>query len=94
MDAILDQIRLKQRDLILFLRDLVECESPSDSSTGIRRFNDLLAASVADIARCRFVRRHLLIEFKLPGRRVRDRQLLGLGHSDTVWPMGTLKTMP
>ncbi|HEU0139171.1 MAG TPA: M20 family metallopeptidase, partial [Bryobacteraceae bacterium] len=33
------------------------------------------------------------IEFRLPGRR-KTKQLLLLGHSDTVWPLGTLARMP
>ena len=37
--------------------------------------------------------KHLTCEFKLPGRK-KTGQVLALGHSDTVWPMGTLKTMP
>ena len=35
----------------------------------------------------------LHVEFGLPGRNKRGR-LLALGHFDTVWPVGTLKTMP
>jgi glutamate carboxypeptidase len=35
----------------------------------------------------------LVCEMQLPGRRKRG-QVLALGHSDTVWPMGTLRTMP
>jgi len=73
----------------------VECESPSDSPTDIRKCNDLIAAHVADIAKCRRVRNHLLVEFDLPGpKRKIDGRILGLGHSDTVWPLGTLKSMP
>lgn len=94
MDSVLTHIRLKQKQLIAFLRDMVECESPSDSPASIRRCNDLIADHVADIARCRRIRNHLLIEFRLPGRPGRQPQLLGLGHSDTVWPLGTLRTMP
>ena len=30
---------------------------------------------------------------KLPGRK-KSGQILALGHSDTVWPLGTLRTMP
>ena len=32
-------------------------------------------------------------EFLLPGSK-KQGQILALGHSDTVWPLGTLKTMP
>lgn len=94
MDPILTHIRLKQSQLILFLRELVECESPSDSPESIRRCNDLIATRVADIARVKRMRNHLLIDFKLSGRKTKEGQILGLGHSDTVWPLETLKTMP
>jgi glutamate carboxypeptidase len=95
MDPILAHIRLKQKQLVLFLRQLVECESPSDSPADIRKCNDLIASHVADIAKCRRVRNHLLVEFRLPGPKQKDDgQILGLGHSDTVWPLGTLKSMP
>jgi glutamate carboxypeptidase len=53
---------------------------------------------VKDIARVE-VRRgvHLRCEFELPGSKPGSKkagQILALGHSDTVWPLGTLKTMP
>lgn len=95
MDPALAHIRLKQKQLILFLRQLVECESPSDSPTDIRKCNDLIASHVADIAKCQRVRNHLVVEFRLPGPKQKTGgQILGLGHSDTVWPLGTLKSMP
>jgi glutamate carboxypeptidase len=41
---------------------------------------------------------HMRCEFALPGSLEQDSkkegQILALGHSDTVWPLGTLKTMP
>src|ERR1700680_1100212 len=36
---------------------------------------------------------HLRCEFHLPGSNKKG-QILALGHSDTVWPLGTLRTMP
>ena len=55
---------------------------------------DLLAESVSGTATCRLTSDGALIcKFKLPGRRKKG-QLLALGHADTVWPIGTLKTMP
>jgi len=94
MDATLAHIRLKRRDLITFLRDLVECESPSDAPAAIAHANELIATWAADIAKARRVRNHLVLEFKTPGRKRADGQLMGLGHTDTVWPLGTIETMP
>jgi glutamate carboxypeptidase len=37
--------------------------------------------------------KHVVCEMRLPGRR-KIGQILALGHSDTVWPMGTLRGMP
>ena len=81
--------------IIPFLRDLVECESPSDDPAAIARFASLFADRVGDIATCRMVGTHLQCEFNLPGpRRRKPGQIFALGHSDTVWPLGTLRQMP
>jgi glutamate carboxypeptidase len=37
--------------------------------------------------------KHLVAEMKLPGRK-KSGQVMALGHSDTVWPLGTLHSMP
>jgi len=80
------------------IRRFVECESPSDDAAAVTRFAELVADTVAPFAK---VRMHagarfgkiLTAELQLPGRK-KTGQVLALGHSDTVWPMGTLKTMP
>ena len=82
-------------NLISFIRELVECESPSDDPAAIARFTSLFAERVSDIAECRMAGTHLQCEFKLPGpSRKKPGQIFALGHSDTVWPMGTLRQMP
>ncbi|MCU1326813.1 MAG: peptidase dimerization domain protein [Bryobacterales bacterium] len=85
--------KAQQPQIIALIRDLVNCESPSDSPAGLKRFMELFADSVAGEAKCRRLGTHLLVEFKLPGRK-KDGQVLALGHGDTVWPEGTLRTMP
>ncbi len=98
MDPILKYVASRERDLIALLREMVECESPSDDPAAINRFVDLMAAKVQGKAEVRTFPggkygKHAQLIFapavKRPGK-----QLLALGHSDTVWPMGTLKTMP
>ena len=80
--------------VIKVIREFVECESPTDSPVDVKRFMGLLIESVSDIATCRLTSGCALIcKFKLPGRGKKG-QLLALGHADTVWPIGTLKTMP
>jgi glutamate carboxypeptidase len=98
MDRFLAHVHGQQPALIALLRELVQCESPSDDRASIGRFVELLADRTSDIAAARTFDGgargdHLLLEFNLPGRRKKGR-ILGLGHSDTVWPMGTLATMP
>ena len=88
----------KQADIVRFIRELVECESPSDSPEAVNRFVDLFAERSKDIASAKTVKssgcgKHLRLEFKLPGRK-KHGQILGIGHSDTVWPLGTLAGMP
>ena len=98
MDEILSHAQARQTEIIAAIRKMVECESPSDDPAAVNRFVDLIAEAVRDIAEVRTFDggrfgRHLRCEFKLPGSRKRG-QLLALGHSDTVWPRGTLKSMP
>jgi glutamate carboxypeptidase len=94
VDPILAQIRLKQKQLILFLRKLVECESPSGDSAAIRRIAELFAEETRGWGSIQRTRDHFRIDFRLLGRRTADGSILGVGHSDTVWPAGTLKSMP
>jgi glutamate carboxypeptidase len=98
MDPLLSYAVSQQDNMIAFVRDLVECESPSDDPAAICRFVDLMAAKVEGLAKVRTIKGgkfgpHMQMEFHLPGRR-KSGQILALAHSDTVWPMGTLGTMP
>src|ERR1700694_3651587 len=98
MDSILRYARQKQKEIIALIATLVECESPSDHPPSVNRFVELMAAHVGDIARIRTYPskefgKHLRCEFALPGTK-KSGQILALGHSDTVWPLGTLRSMP
>jgi len=94
VDPILSYIHQRQSDIIALIRQFVEVESPSDDPAAIKRFTDLVAATVSAYAKVKTVPGgHLLCEMNLPGRR-KTGQILALGHSDTVWPMGTVRTMP
>ena len=64
----------------------------------VDRFVDLVGDTLAPVARLKTIPggrfgRHLVAEMKFPGRR-KSGQILALGHTDTVWPLGTLCTMP
>jgi glutamate carboxypeptidase len=99
VDPILRYTRQKQKDIIVLIRELVECESPSDHPPGVNRFVELMSERVKDIARVKTLPggsrygKHLRCEFTF-GANKKDGQILALGHSDTVWPLGTLASMP
>ena len=98
MDPFLRFAKQKQKDIIMMIRDFVECESPSDHAPGVNRFVELLADRVSELGRVKTFNggrfgKHARVEFQLPGSKKRG-QILALGHSDTVWTLGTLKTMP
>lgn len=87
-----------QNDITGLIREMVECESPSDSPRDVNRLVELMIERTKDIARATTIAangfgNHLRLEFDLPGRKKSGR-ILAMGHSDTVWPLGTLKTMP
>ena len=103
MDSFLRYARLKQKDIITLLQEFVECESPTDDPAAVNRFVDLVAERVRDIAKVRTFPggqfgKHARLEFSLPRSKraesKREGQILALGHSDTVWTLGTLKSMP
>ena len=98
MEALVSYARLRQAEMIRLIRALVECESPSDDARAVGRFVELAADTLTPLGRVRRIAGgkhgpHLLCEFNLPGARPEGRLLL-LGHSDTVWPVGTLARMP
>jgi len=81
-------------NIVALIRRMVECESPSDSPAALDQFVSLISAELAEMAQIRNFRNgHLTAEFALPGSKKRG-QILVLGHSDTVWPLGTLARMP
>ncbi|SRR5258706_45523 len=100
MDRFLRYARQKQKDIIALTRELVECESPSDDRDSVNRFVELMADQVSSIANIRTFPggkfgEHLRCEFLLPGPKKREsKHILALGHSDTVWTRGTLRSMP
>lgn len=98
VDPILSHIRARQDAIVALIRQFVECESPSDNPDAVNRFVELIADTISPFSRVKAVSggkfgKHLVCEMQLPGRRKRG-QILALGHSDTVWPMGTLRGMP
>lgn len=98
MDSFLSWTRANERRIISTIREMVECESPSDDALAVNRQVEQIAdrwGHMAKITRkkAKGFGDHMLLEMRLPGRK-KTGQWLALGHTDTVWPMGTLKTMP
>jgi len=99
MRALLAGARRKQAELVELAMRLVRVESPSDDKAAV----DACVAVAEEHAKTlgARVKRHRqkawgdVLELRFGPRRAKaeDRVLL-LGHLDTVWPVGTLKTMP
>jgi glutamate carboxypeptidase len=88
----------KQSETVAFISELAACESPSDSPVAVNRLVDLLIERTAGIASAKTFEstrfgKTLRLEFSLPGDATQA-HILALGHSDTVWPLGTLRHMP
>ena len=98
VDPILSYIQARQPEIIALIRQFVECESPSDDPAAVNRFVELVADTVAPFAKVKTIAAASsggiwCARCTLPGRK-KSGQMLALGHSDTVWPMGTLRSMP
>jgi glutamate carboxypeptidase len=98
VDPILSWLKSKQSEIVALIGEFVRTESPTDDPAAVARFVELVSDTLAPIASVAtrpggLFGPHLLAEIALPGKR-KAGQVLALGHSDTVWPAGTLKTMP
>src|SRR5437762_11288958 len=98
VDSLLAHVQSKQKEIIALIRRFVECESPSDSPRDVGRFIELLADTISPIAKVKVHKPgrfgpNMEAEFNLPGKK-KNGQVLALGHSDTVWALGTLRSMP
>ena len=94
VDSILSYLAAQQRAIAVLIGHFVECESPSDDPAAVNRFVEMVADMVAPVASVKThdggkFGKHLVCEMQLPGPK-NSGQVLVLGHSDTVWPMGTL----
>lgn len=92
----LNYFQERQDEIVTTLRQLVEIESPSDNKQAVDRLSALLAAKFEGLGgHAKFHKSsesgdHLQVDFV--GKR--GRPILLLGHCDTVYPLGTLATMP
>ena len=97
---ILRVLRGRQSEMLRLLEKFVRCESPSFDKAAVDRFGEIVAAEWQKRgARVEILRQpkrgnHIRAEIwdgRGPSSGV---QLMALGHLDTVYPLGTLATMP
>jgi glutamate carboxypeptidase len=103
MRALLAGARRKEASVLDLTRRLVESESPSDDKAAVDACVAIALERAESLGGRVKLHRHRrfgdLLEVRFRARRrgggskAADRILL-LGHLDTVWPVGTLKTMP
>ncbi len=80
------------------LRDLVRQESPSEDRVAVNAANAMVELAARNLG-ARIKRNKQkdfgdVIELRFGPSRSSRKPVLLLGHLDTVWPLGTLKTMP
>ncbi|HZU09335.1 MAG TPA: M20 family metallopeptidase, partial [Pseudacidobacterium sp.] len=89
-----------QRTMLDLLREMVEIESPSDDKAAVDRCSSFLAKQCKSLGgRVRLHKQKafgdlLEARFGPAAGKSRRKPILLLGHLDTVWPLGTLKSMP
>ncbi len=100
MRALLAGARRKEAALLDLIQRLVRIESPSDDKSAVDSCGELTAGHAKALGgRVKIHRQRQygdVIEARF-GPRFRSsaaKPVLLLGHIDTVWPLGTLKTMP
>jgi glutamate carboxypeptidase len=102
MRALLAGARRKQPQMLDLVRQLVQAESPSNDKAAVDACVALAAAHAKMLGgRVKLHRQRGygdLLEARFGPKPGKDesaqRSILLLGHLDTVWPLGTLKTMP
>lgn len=100
MRALLAGARRKREDLLDFARTLVLAESPSDDKGAVDDCIELAAKRARELGglvklhRQRVYGNVLEARFGKRSRSGAQKPVMLLGHLDTVWPRGTLKSMP
>jgi len=95
----LTYFRKQQNQIVDTIQQLVEIESPSDVKAAVDRLGTVLASRFGELGakvrvhRADKVGNHLEIRFK-PSRASYSKPVLLLGHTDTVYPIGTISKMP
>ena len=97
---VLRHLEQRRREMLGTLQALVELESPSLDKTAVDRLGEFLAQEFARLGGQVKVHRqaaagnHLEVSFAAERRGHGGQPILLLGHMDTVYEVGTLKSMP
>ena len=89
----------QQSNVVETIRQLVEIESPSDVKQAVDRLTTIVGSRFSELGGRLHVHNaqkfgnHLQVSFKASGS-ARQKPLLLLGHTDTVYPIGTISKMP
>jgi len=103
LSSLIPAVEAQQSAFVANLCTLVEEESPSEDRQAVNRANELVAALAGPFVRRIKLHKQkhfgdiLQLDFGQAGSgqtRSRRPPLLLLGHLDTVWPLGTLRSMP
>ena len=87
----------RRDEIVSTIRELVEIESPSDNKAAVDRLAETVAQQFSQLGgdvqihQAKDFGNHLQVDF--PGNAA-AKPLMLLGHYDTVYPLGTLATMP
>src|SRR5260370_29508259 len=99
MKQILRELRGRQNEMVKMLAEFVRCESPSHDKAAVDQFGQIVGREWkrrgANVRILRQAERgnHARAEIWL-GKGKPARQIMVLGHLDTVYPLGTLAKMP
>jgi glutamate carboxypeptidase len=97
--ALLAGARRKESALVELTQRLVRVESPSDNKAAVDACGTVAAARAGELGGRVKVHRQRgfgdVVEARFgPRAKIAAERVLVLGHLDTVWPLGTIKTMP
>jgi glutamate carboxypeptidase len=98
--ALLAYLRTRQTAMVRLLEAFVRAESPTDAKVAVDRFGRLVAGECrrrgahVEVLRQKNAGDHLRVPWPAAKPTPARGQILVLGHLDTVYPLGTLRTMP
>lgn len=99
MNELYAWLRKRQPEIVRLLRRMVEIESPSHDKAAVDRLGQMVSTEWkrrgcrVEMLRQPKTGNHILVTLQPVGKATVG-QLLVLGHLDTVYPLGTLATMP